>query len=81
VETVGLLKAALLAHVVAQTPPVFRWDVAPARRRFVAANLPLLLPMFAHLLAHLPSFIRRQIAPIPLLRPRAANRTEQTQKE
>jgi hypothetical protein len=71
---------ALLAHFVAQTPAVFKRHIAPTRRTFIAANFTLLLPVVAHLLAHLTPFIRRQIAPVSL-RPNATGRTEEAQQQ
>ena len=76
-----MIATALLAHVFAQLAPVFRWQVAPARRTAVfAANLALLLPLFPHLLAHLPAVFRRQVAS-ETLRPDASRRHQQGQQQ
>ena len=68
-----ILPATLLTHVVTQATAIFRRHVTPARRTFVTANFTVLLPVFAHLLPHLPPLVRRQVAP-RCLRPDATSR-------
>ena len=73
--------ATLFAHFVAQAAAVLWWYVTPTWWRAIfAADFPVLLPVFAHLLAHLAPLIRRQVAPITLS-PCIANRAKQAQKQ
>ncbi len=68
----------MLAHVVAQAPPLVRFHAAPAT--IVVAKALLLPPVVAHLLANLAAILRRQIAP-PVTRQCSRRRAEQDSKQ